>query len=79
MPYLNNLPPTPPSPSRGEGESGGDLNLFIRFVLGYNDEKKEMVENYPVRQTKKLSGRLFVLPFESTQMCWVSPSAITSS
>jgi hypothetical protein len=36
-------------------------------------------ENYPVRQTKNFSGRLFVLPFESTQMCRVSPSAMTSS
>jgi hypothetical protein len=27
------LPPTLPSPSRGEGGGGGDVTLFIAFVL----------------------------------------------
>jgi hypothetical protein len=27
------LPPTLPSPSRGEGGGGGDVTLFIAFIL----------------------------------------------
>jgi hypothetical protein len=42
-------------------------------------EGRKRQENYPVRQTKNFSGKLFVLPFESTQMCRVSPSAMISS
>jgi len=62
----------------GLGEIFTTIYLLNYGLIGNYSEDWE-IKNYPVRQTKNFPGRLFVLPFESTQMCWVSPSAITSS
>jgi hypothetical protein len=56
-------------------ESDETFTVVDPFVI----PKIRRQEDYPVRQTKNFSGRLFVLPLESMQMCRVSPSAITPS
>jgi len=56
---FSSIPPTLPSPSRGEGEGGGDVNSIIAFVLAIlieierGDKMKKMGQSNLLQELKR--------------------------